>query len=120
MSHPLSGVTVAAFMFPLTLEKEAPKQANVTDGDGRLPIHWATSSNNAAIVQLLSELRGFDADAQVGFHPFRRSWENANTRFCLQDGSGWSPLMIAANVQDSEEVLGILLRKDPDVNQKST
>ena len=27
--------------------------------------------------------------------------------------------MIAANVQDSEEVLNILLRKDADVNQKS-
>ena len=28
--------------------------------------------------------------------------------------------MIAANVPDSEEVLRILLRHDPDVNQKST
>lgn len=37
----------------------------------------------------------------------------------LEDESGWSPLMIAANVQDSEEVLNILLRKDADVNQKS-
>ena len=41
-------------------------------------------------------------------------------RSALKDESGWSPLMIAANVQDSEEVLRILLRRDPDVNQKST
>ncbi|KAL2105555.1 hypothetical protein VUR80DRAFT_8170 [Thermomyces stellatus] len=81
------------------LIKDAPNQANVADQDGRLPIHWATSSNNAAIVRLLSELRGFDPD--------------------VQDESGWSPLMIAANVQDSEEVLAILLRKDADVNQKN-
>lgn len=40
-------------------------------------------------------------------------------RAYLEDESGWSPLMIAANVQDSEEVLNILLRKDADVNQKS-
>lgn len=40
-------------------------------------------------------------------------------RAYLEDESGWSPLMIAANVQDSEEVLNILLRRDADVNQKS-
>ena len=68
MSSPFSSIIIAAFMLPLTLVKEAPKQANVADGDGRLPIHWATSSNNVAIVQLLSELRGFDPDVQVGFH----------------------------------------------------
>lgn len=72
-------------------------------------------------MQLLSELRGFDPDAQVGFFSNRLVPRvgNADARFYLQDESGWSPLMIAANVQDSEEVLGVLLRKGPDVNQKS-
>lgn len=51
--------------------------------------------------------------------PYSPRVGNADIRFYSQDQSGWSPLMIAANVQDSEEVLGILLRKDPNVNQKS-
>lgn len=108
-------------MLPLTFAKEAPNQATAKDGDGRLPIHWATSSNSSAIVQLLSDLRGFDPDVQVGSLTLghdRRG--NTDTRFYLEDESGWSPLMIAANVPDSEEVLRILLGKDPDVNQKST
>lgn len=49
----------------LTIVKEGPKQASAKDVDGRLPIHWATSSNSAEIVQLLSDLRGFDPDVQV-------------------------------------------------------
>lgn len=53
----------------LTIAKESPKQVNAKDGDGRLPIHWATSSNSAEIVQLLSGLRDFDPDVQVGLHP---------------------------------------------------
>lgn len=45
--------------------------------------------------------------------------DGTDMRAYLEDESGWSPLMIAANVQDSEEVLNILLRRDADVNQKS-
>ncbi|MBE3049408.1 ankyrin repeat domain-containing protein [Candidatus Bathyarchaeota archaeon] len=51
--------------------------------------------------------------------PDRDGAGNADIRLYFEDASGWSPLMIAANVPDSEEVLRILLGKDPDVNQKS-
>jgi 26S proteasome non-ATPase regulatory subunit 10 len=37
----------------------------------------------------------------------------------IQDVSGWTPLMIAANVKDSDAVVDILLAKGADVNQKS-
>ncbi|MBE3049407.1 hypothetical protein IMZ48_44295 [Candidatus Bathyarchaeota archaeon] len=57
------------FMLSLTLAKEAPTQVSAKDEDGRLPIHWAASSNSAAIVQMLSDVRGFDPDVQVGSHP---------------------------------------------------
>lgn len=36
-----------------------------------------------------------------------------------QDGSGWTPLMIAASVKDGEDLVDLLLRKDADVNAKS-
>ncbi|SPN97831.1 related to 26s proteasome subunit p28 [Cephalotrichum gorgonifer] len=81
------------------LVKESPKKAYEKDGDGRLPIHWAASSNSAGIVLLLSGLPGFDPD--------------------VQDESGWSPFMIASNVNDSEEVLNVLLGRDADINQKN-
>ncbi|KAK3394002.1 hypothetical protein B0H63DRAFT_459677 [Podospora didyma] len=42
-----------------------PKLAQLKDDDGRLPIHWATSSNNAAIVTLLMQQKIFDPDVQV-------------------------------------------------------
>ncbi|KEZ41826.1 hypothetical protein SAPIO_CDS6823 [Scedosporium apiospermum] len=77
----------------------APRQASAKDADGRLPIHWAVSANSTEIVRLLAELRDFDPD--------------------VEDDSGWSPLMIAVNVKDSEEVLSILLAKEADVNQQN-
>jgi ankyrin repeat protein len=43
-----------------------PKLADQVDEDGRLPIHWAASSNSKDIVLLLSNRRNFDPDAQVG------------------------------------------------------
>ncbi|KAH7257436.1 ankyrin repeat-containing domain protein [Fusarium tricinctum] len=64
------------------------------DDDGRYPIHWAASSNNFDIVQLLANQRSFDAD--------------------VQDESGWSPLMISASVPDSEAVLKLIISKDAD------
>lgn len=38
-----------------------------------------------------------------------------------QDGSGWTPLMIAASLRDAEgdQIVDLLLRKDADVNVKS-
>jgi len=43
-----------------------PKLAFQKDDDGRLPIHWAASSNQFEIVSLLVQQKGFDPDVQVG------------------------------------------------------
>lgn len=74
-----------------------PKQARRKDDDGRLPIHWATSSNQPEIVQLLAQQKQFDPD--------------------VEDDSGWTPLMIAASVKDAEKLVGMLLGWGADVNQ---
>ena len=37
----------------------------------------------------------------------------------LQDGSGWTPLMIAVSLKDGEELVDLFLRKEADVNAKS-
>ncbi|PHH54709.1 Ankyrin repeat-containing protein C6C3.08 [Ceratocystis fimbriata CBS 114723] len=69
------------------------------DNDGRLPIHWAVSSNNLEIVKQLVQLSGFDPD--------------------VQDDSGWTPLMIAVNIADSDEIISLLLQKGADINMKN-
>ncbi|KAL8666607.1 MAG: hypothetical protein Q9202_001405 [Teloschistes flavicans] len=69
------------------------------DDDDRVPIHWALSSNHQAIVELLVSRKDFDAD--------------------IQDGSGWTPLMIASSLRDGEALVDFLLSKDADVNVKT-
>jgi len=69
------------------------------DEDRRLPIHWAASSNCIDIVILLAQHRSFDPD--------------------VQDGSGWTPLMIAASLKDGEALVNLLLQKGADVNLKN-
>lgn len=76
-----------------------PNLANRRDSDDRLPIHWACSYSHLEILQLLTQTKGFDVDAQ--------------------DGSGWSPLMIACSVEDGDEMVDLLLSRDADVNLKS-
>jgi 26S proteasome non-ATPase regulatory subunit 10 len=70
------------------------------DDDGRLPIHWAASANNFDIFSLLVQQKAFDPD--------------------VQDDSGWTPLMIAASVKDSDKIVDLLLSKGADINQTST
>ncbi|KAJ2988012.1 hypothetical protein NUW58_g4199 [Xylaria curta] len=74
-----------------------PKSAQRKDDDGRLPIHWAASSNQPAIVLLLSQQKTFDPD--------------------VEDSIGWTPLMIAASVKDGDAIVDILLNRGADVNQ---
>ncbi|QGI58394.1 hypothetical protein CEK26_000519 [Fusarium fujikuroi] len=76
------------------LLKSDPKLSQRKDNDGRYPIHWAASSNNLDIVQLLANQRSFDAD--------------------VQDESGWSPLMISASVPEGEAVVKLIMSKDAD------
>ncbi|KKA29971.1 hypothetical protein TD95_005206 [Thielaviopsis punctulata] len=81
---------------------EAAREGRATkkDQDGRYPIHWAVSSNNLTIVTQLAQLRDFDPD--------------------VQDDSGWTPLMIAVNVADSDNVVSLLLQKGADTNIKNS
>lgn len=51
----------------LSFSKTEPRQASREDDDGRLPIHWAASSNSKDIVVLLAQQKGFDPDVQVRF-----------------------------------------------------
>lgn len=76
-----------------------PTLSKRKDDDGRLPIHWAASANQLDITQLLAEHKGFDVD--------------------VQDEIGWTPLMIAASVKDSERLVEFLLSKGADPNEKN-
>lgn len=49
----------------LTPFQANPKLSNRRDDDDRLPLHWAASYNRLPIVELLSERKDFDVDAQV-------------------------------------------------------
>ncbi|CRK43366.1 Ankyrin repeat-containing protein C6C3.08 like [Verticillium longisporum] len=79
--------------------KTDPKLAACVDDDGRMPIHWAVSANKIDIVVLLTQLRGFDPD--------------------VQDGSGWSPVMIAGSLPDGDAVMDVLLSRGADINLKN-
>jgi 26S proteasome non-ATPase regulatory subunit 10 len=69
------------------------------DDDDRLPLHWAASYNRLPIVEILSEQKGFDIDAQ--------------------DGSGWTALMMAASLKDGDGMVDFLLAKGADVDEKT-
>ncbi|KAI4765160.1 putative proteasome regulatory particle subunit [Aureobasidium sp. EXF-3400] len=74
-----------------------PKLAKLRDDDDRLPIHWAASYNRLPIVEILSDRKDFDPD--------------------VQDGAGWTPLMIASSLKDtatSEPLINLLLAKNAD------
>ncbi|CAK7232883.1 putative ankyrin-repeat protein [Sporothrix bragantina] len=76
-----------------------PKLAYRKDDDGRLPIHWAASYNQLEIARLLTQIKNFDPD--------------------VQDDSGWTPLMIAASVRDSEPLVDLLLNRGASVDEKN-
>ncbi|KAL6239847.1 hypothetical protein BDW75DRAFT_68194 [Aspergillus navahoensis] len=78
-----------------------PKLATTKDDDDRLPIHWAVAYNHLPIVELLVSIKDFDPD--------------------VEDGSCWTPLMIAASLKNAEgdPIIELLLRKGADVNVKS-
>ncbi|KAL8672903.1 MAG: hypothetical protein Q9168_002657 [Polycauliona sp. 1 TL-2023] len=76
-----------------------PRLATKKDDDERLPIHWALSNSHEAIVQLLVSRKDFDPD--------------------VQDGSGWTPLMIASSLKEGESMVDLLLSKDADINIKN-
>ncbi|PWY81978.1 proteasome regulatory particle subunit [Aspergillus heteromorphus CBS 117.55] len=78
-----------------------PKLATVKDDDERLPIHWAVAYNRLPIVELLLSAKNFDPD--------------------VEDGSGWTPLMIASSLKNAEgdPIIDMLLKKGADVSTKS-
>ncbi|KAK6064445.1 hypothetical protein SCUP234_12221 [Seiridium cupressi] len=98
------------------------KLARRKDDDGRLPIHWAASSNQPEIVQLLAQQKQFDPDVEVSWRAGLMTLfqiESCVLRMLIasQDDSGWTPLMIAASVKDGEKLVGMLLGWGADVNQ---
>ncbi|KAL4948545.1 ankyrin repeat-containing domain protein [Aspergillus filifer] len=78
-----------------------PKLATTKDDDDRLPIHWAVAYNRLEIVELLIATKNFDPD--------------------VEDGSNWTPLMIASSLKNAEgdPIIDLLLKKGADVNVKS-
>ncbi|KAL4997164.1 ankyrin repeat-containing domain protein [Aspergillus recurvatus] len=89
------------FAFAESLLNANPKLATTKDDDDRLPIHWAVAYNHLPIVELLVSTKDFDPD--------------------VEDGSCWTPLMIAASLKNAEgdPIIELLLRKGADVNVKS-
>ncbi|ATY61803.1 Ankyrin repeat-containing domain [Cordyceps militaris] len=81
------------------LLKTDPKLSQKKDDDGRYAIHWAASSNCLDIVVMLANQSSFDPD--------------------VQDESGWTPLMIAVSVPESEDVIKVLLKAGADINEKN-
>ncbi|KAJ5546611.1 proteasome regulatory particle subunit (Nas6) [Penicillium frequentans] len=79
-----------------------PKAASIKDDDDRLPIHWAVANNRLAVVELLVAVKNFDPD--------------------VEDGSGWTSLMIAASLKEAagDPIIDLLLRKGADVSIKSS
>lgn len=79
---------------------------------------------------MLANQKNFDPDVQVStcsntimsFPPFplplSGRWSGIYYR-PVQDGSGWTPLMISASVPDSEPILRVLIQKGAEVNEKS-
>lgn len=69
------------------------------DDDERVPLHWAASYNHLAIVELLSEQKAFDIDAQ--------------------DSAGWTALMMASSLPHGDALVDFLLAKGADVGVKT-
>jgi len=68
---------------------------------------------------MLVSRKDFDPDVQVLFSSNQRKY------FCcayleVQDSAGWTPLMIASSLREGEDVIDVLLKKEADVNVKST
>ncbi|GKZ18167.1 hypothetical protein AbraCBS73388_000326 [Aspergillus brasiliensis] len=94
-----------------------PKLANVKDDDERLPIHWAVAYNRLPIVELLISSKHFDPDVEVCHYLNNKRRTTAELSLtCPQDGSGWTPLMIASSLKNAEgdPIIDLLLKKGAD------
>lgn len=82
-----------------SLLTENPKLAEQKDDDQRYAVHWAVSSNQLDVLKIFASTPGFDPD--------------------VQDGSGWTLLMIAVSLKNGEQLVDLLLQKGADVNMKN-
>ncbi|OLL22391.1 26S proteasome non-ATPase regulatory subunit 10 [Neolecta irregularis DAH-3] len=76
-----------------------PKKINDLDEDSRTALHWACSTSNYEIVEILT---GYD---ECGVD--------------IKDGAGWTALMIAASV-GNDDILKRLIEKGANVNETSS
>lgn len=96
--------------------------SRLKDDDGRLPLHWAASSNQHAIVLMLAQQKDFDPDVEVSkILDYLVHVRISQFRLLIasKDDSGWTPLMIAASVKDGDAIVELLLSRGADVSQKS-
>ena len=86
-----------------------------------MPIHWAVSYGHLDIAILLASRKDFDPDVQVGSLFLFWSWfvYFGCVLTEVQDGAGWTPLMIAVSLKDGEDLVKLFLSKGADVNAKS-
>ena len=59
-------VLFVADLHSRAFQQANPKLADRRDDDERLPIHWAVSQGHLEIATLLSAVKNFDPDVQVG------------------------------------------------------
>ncbi|SMY20679.1 unnamed protein product [Zymoseptoria tritici ST99CH_1A5] len=76
-----------------------PRLSTLRDPDDRLPLHWAASYNRLPILDLLSDLKSFDPD--------------------VQDGAGWTALMMSSSLRDGDSAVDLLLSKSADPSIKT-
>ncbi|KAI2607685.1 ankyrin repeat-containing domain protein [Hypoxylon fragiforme] len=57
--------------------------------------------------------------SKYAIHAAAREGRVSVVESLLNDGSGWTPLMIAVSVRDGDAVVDLLLSKGADINQKN-
>lgn len=73
-------------------------EVNVPDDKGNLPLHYAAQNTTAAAAEMI------------------RALDRLNVKVDVQNGGGWTPLMLACQFSNSPEVIKVLLGMDAQPN----